>query len=47
MKIIDEINNTRWLLGTLANAVSTNATKLPLGMKMKQHHYYLKHNRFF
>jgi len=41
MKIIDEINNTRWLLGTLANAVSTNATKLPLGMKMKQPHYYL------
>lgn len=41
VKIIDEINNNRWLMGTLANSVTTNATKLPLGMKVKQPHYYL------
>ena len=41
-KLTDEINNNRWLLGTLAKAVSTNSTKVQLGRgKMRQHQYYL------
>lgn len=41
-KITEEINNSRWLLGSLAKSVSTNSTKVQLGRgKMKQHQYYL------
>lgn len=41
VKIINEINNNRWLVGRLANAVSVNATQLPLGMKVRTYHYYI------
>ena len=41
LKIIDEINNNRWLLGALSQAVSLNATKLPLGLKVKHTHFSL------
>lgn len=41
LKIINMINNNRWLVGELAGAVSTNATSLPLGMKVRTHHYYI------
>ena len=40
-KIIDEINGNRWLMGDLSKAVSPNATKLPLGIKVRHTHYYL------
>lgn len=41
LKITSKINNTRWLLGTLATSVSANANKLPIGVKVKQYHFYL------
>jgi len=41
VKITSKINNTRWLLGTLATSVSANASKLPIGVKVKQYHFYL------
>lgn len=41
VKITSKINNTRWLLGKLANYVSANASKLPIGVKVRQYHFYL------
>lgn len=41
MAITNEINESRWLFGELARAVSTNNISLFNGMKMKQVSYYL------
>ena len=41
IKITDKINNGRWILGSLARKISTNAVKLPLGQKVKHIQYYI------